>query len=147
MFGGFCASEPVLCDLAPMFLLAGGVALAFALSDRNNNRNFLSNLSDHHDHHYISDARLKRDVKHIHTLENGIKLYAFRYFGDERGFVGVLAQDLLKDNRFAHAVATSSDGYYSVNYAALRLPLHNGHVMATSGSNALKAARGASVTN
>ena len=46
-----------------------------------------------------SDERLKRDIKHVDTLPNGLQLYSFRYWNDERTFVSVMAQDLLEDER------------------------------------------------
>ena len=68
-----------------------------------------------------SDVRLKRNVRHIATLENGIKLYTFKYFWDDEMHVGVLAQDLLANPAHKHAVVLMSNGFYAVNYAALGL--------------------------
>jgi len=46
-----------------------------------------------------SDIRLKRDIEHLVTLENGIKVYAFKYLWEDTIRVGVMAQDLLRDPR------------------------------------------------
>lgn len=68
-----------------------------------------------------SDRRLKRDVTHLATLHDGIKLYSFRYLWSDTVYVGVMAQDLLADRRFSHAVGTSEDGYFVVDYDKLDL--------------------------
>ncbi len=70
-----------------------------------------------------SDARLKRDVRHVATLENGIRLYSFRYLWDETEFVGVMAQDLLSEPAYRHAVTTLRSGFYGVDYTALGLKM------------------------
>jgi hypothetical protein len=70
-----------------------------------------------------SDARLKRDVRPIGRLSNGMPLYAFRYWNDDRIFTGVLAQELLADPRFRHAVSRGQGGYYVVDLAALGLAI------------------------
>jgi hypothetical protein len=69
----------------------------------------------------VSDLRLKQDICPVETLPNGLQLYSFRYWNDDRTFIGVMAQDLLKDKRFRHAVSQGKSGYYSVDLAALGL--------------------------
>ncbi|MFO1172715.1 MAG: tail fiber domain-containing protein [Hyphomicrobiaceae bacterium] len=70
-----------------------------------------------------SDRRLKRDIELLATLDDGTKLYSFRYIDSfdpsGRTFVGVMAQDVLT----AHpdAVVTMSSGYYAVRYGRLGL--------------------------
>ena len=68
-----------------------------------------------------SDTRLKRDVHYLETLPNGIKLHTFRYWNDSRVFVGVMAQELLRDARYRHAVHQTEKGYYTVDLATLGL--------------------------
>lgn len=68
-----------------------------------------------------SDARLKRDIEEVDTLPNGLKLYSFRYWNDERIFVSVMAQDLMEDARFRDAVIQHESGYYMVDLQALGL--------------------------
>jgi hypothetical protein len=68
-----------------------------------------------------SDLRLKKDVSPVEMLPNGLQLYAFRYWNDDRIFVGVMAQDLLEDERFRHAVIKDETGYYTVDLGALGL--------------------------
>ena len=72
---------------------------------------------------FASDRRLKRDIMHIATLETGIKLYRFKYFWDDQVHVGVMAQDLLGDEAFQHAVVMTQNGYYAVNYETLGLKM------------------------
>jgi len=68
-----------------------------------------------------SDRRLKRGIVHIATLSDGIKLYSFRYAWSDEVYVGVMAQDLLDDPRYAHAVSVGEDGFYRVDYDQLDL--------------------------
>jgi len=68
-----------------------------------------------------SDMRLKRDIQYLATLENGIKVYSFRYLWEETVRVGVMAQDLLRDPAHAHAVIRARNGFYAVEYGALGL--------------------------
>lgn len=67
------------------------------------------------------DRRLKRDVRRFLTLPNGLKLYSFRYWNDERTFIGVMAQDLLQNENFCHAVMQHKSGYYKVDLSAIGL--------------------------
>ena len=71
----------------------------------------------------VSDERLKRDIKYVDTLPNGLKVYSFRYWNDDRTFVGVVAQNLLAYERFSHAVIENESGYYMVDLAALGLEI------------------------
>jgi hypothetical protein len=68
-----------------------------------------------------SDLRLKQDVRPVETLPDGLQLYSFRYWNDDRTFVSVMAQDLLEDERFRHAVSQDKSGYYVVDLAPLGL--------------------------
>ena len=67
--------------------------------------------------------RLKRDIQYLATLENGLKVYSFKYLWDEKVRVGVMAQDLLKDPAYAHTVVRAADGFYAVDYGALGLKM------------------------
>lgn len=42
----------------------------------------------------FSDRRVKEDVTRIGTLDNGLPLYTFRYIGEQRLNVGLMAQDV-----------------------------------------------------
>ena len=89
---------------------------------------------------WVSDCRLKQDVQLVDVLENGLRLYAYKYLGDDRAFVGVVAQDLLADDRFGHAVV-ERDGYLAVDYAALGLTVIGGDEMVEAGGAVLTACR------
>lgn len=69
-----------------------------------------------------SDRRLKKDVVYLTTLENGIKLYSFKYIWSDESYVGVMAQDLLLAAPHRNAV-TLTQGYYVVDYKALGLKM------------------------
>lgn len=71
----------------------------------------------------VSDRRLKRDVRNLLTLPNGMKLYAFRYVWSDTVYAGVMAQDLLGNAAWRDAVVQRADGFYVVDYAALGLRL------------------------
>lgn len=43
----------------------------------------------------MSDRRVKDDIKRVGTLDNGLPVYTFRYKGDDRVQMGVMAQDVL----------------------------------------------------
>ena len=82
-----------------------------------------------------SDKRLKKKIKHVETLENGIKLYTFEfkkhyikkvaelYNDDVSGvYKGVLAQDLV-GTKYDMFIKIEDDGYYSVDYQGLGIKL------------------------
>ena len=111
---GPCGDRPVACLLAGAGVIAAVAYIGFHEDFGGDNAGSGSGYS-------ASDARLKRDVAYVTTLENGIRLYSFRYRNDERRFVGVMAQDLLTDARFRDAVKTDTSGYYVVDLEALGL--------------------------
>ena len=63
--------------------------------------------------------RLKHDLVLIDRHESGLGIYRFRYYGDPRAYVGVMAQDaqLVRPD----VVSLGSDGYLRVNYERLGL--------------------------
>jgi hypothetical protein len=70
-----------------------------------------------------SDRRLKRSIRLLAKLHNGMKIYAFKYFWSDIFYVGVMAQDLLQNPAWKDAVVTKANGFYSVNYAMLGLQM------------------------
>ncbi|GAA6208791.1 hypothetical protein NBRC116601_20840 [Cognatishimia sp. WU-CL00825] len=120
----YCVGNRTTCVLAAVIIVAG-VMLAQGVGGIS--------------HYYLSsDERLKTDIKKLKVLDNGITVYAFRYVGDDRYFSGVLAQDLLKDPRYEHAVKTGPKGYLMVNYGALPLQGIDMDIMKEAGDAALK---------
>ena len=71
----------------------------------------------------VSDRRLKRDIKPLAELNEGTKLYGFKYLWSETDYVGVMAQDLLNDPQRAKAVSKQPNGFYVVDYQQLGLQM------------------------
>jgi Chaperone of endosialidase len=69
----------------------------------------------------ISDQRLKTHVNRVGETAHGVNLYSFRYVGEDREFLGVMAQEVLVDERNRDAVEAGADGYFRVDYARLGL--------------------------
>ncbi|MFI4973430.1 MAG: tail fiber domain-containing protein [Caulobacterales bacterium] len=86
-----------------------------------------------------SDRRLKHDITALGRLDNGIQLYRFSYLGDSRPFVGVMAQDLLADRRFAGAVVCLANGLMMVDYDRLGLEVDDLDAMREAGDRAIAA--------
>lgn len=61
-----------------------------------------------------SDIRLKEDFALVGRLDSGLGLYRFRYHGDPRTYVGVMAQDVRMVQ--PDAVTRGRDGYLRVRY-------------------------------
>jgi len=70
-----------------------------------------------------SDRRLKRSIHLLARLHNGLKIYAFKYLWSDVVYVGVMAQDLLKNPIWKDAVIEKANGFYAVNYAMLGLKM------------------------
>lgn len=74
-----------------------------------------------------SDMRLKQDINYLGKLNNGLRLYSFKYLptysSSAETYVGVMAQDLLKDPRYMNAVVTMKNNYYAVDYRSLGLKM------------------------
>jgi hypothetical protein len=69
----------------------------------------------------VSDSRLKEDLLPVGVLANGLHLYRFRYKGDPRRFVGVLAQEVL--GVAPGAVQAGADGFLRVDYQQLGIEM------------------------
>ena len=63
----------------------------------------------------FSDVRLKENIIKIKYSGSGIPIYTFNYKGDNKTWMGTMAQDLLELNR-EDAVITMDNGYYGVKY-------------------------------
>jgi len=85
-----------------------------------------------------SDRRLKRDIEPAGVVA-GVRLYRFRYLGDGRTFVGVMAQDLLADPRHAKAVIRRPSGLLMVDYGMLGLDTPDLGAMQAAGAAAVAA--------
>ena len=73
--------------------------------------------------YFLSDQRLKENIKAIGKSENGHNLYAWDWndkakeLGVNDPTIGVLAQEVKK--YMPEAVITDENGYYRVNYGVL----------------------------
>jgi hypothetical protein len=85
----------------------------------------------------VSDIRLKCDAEPIGMTPEGFRLYRFRYIGDSRVFTGVMAQDLLADERHAEAVRVLQGGYFGVDYTRLGIERLVTEDMRQAGARAL----------
>ena len=62
----------------------------------------------------MSDRRVKRDIKQVGALDNGLPVYLFRYLGNPAHQIGLMAQDVEKVK--PEAVSETSSGIKTVNY-------------------------------
>jgi hypothetical protein len=60
-----------------------------------------------------SDRRMKKDIKYLHTSNEGHKVYSFKYKDGDTKYSGVMAQDVLKINPNA---VTLKNGMLAVYY-------------------------------
>lgn len=70
-----------------------------------------------------SDRRLKHSIHLLARHHNGLKIYSFKYLWSDVVYVGVMAQDLLKNPTWKDAVITKANGFYAVNYSMLGLKM------------------------
>jgi len=68
-----------------------------------------------------SDIRLKRDIVPLARLDNGLRLYRYRYLWSDTLYVGVMAQEVA--SVIPEAVVRGADGFLRVDYARLGLGL------------------------
>ena len=61
----------------------------------------------------MSDIRLKKDIKLVGKSPKGIKIYNFKYLGDDKTYQGVMAHQV------PQASSVNADGYLMVDYSKL----------------------------
>lgn len=61
-----------------------------------------------------SDRRIKRDIKRIGTISNGLPFYSFRYIWDDAPQIGLMADEVEKVH--PGAVIDGPLGYKMVSY-------------------------------
>jgi hypothetical protein len=86
-----------------------------------------------------SDMRLKHDITTIGRLDNGLGYYRFVYNGDDKAYVGVMAQEVLTVT--PEAVVRGRDGYLRVFYEKLGLKFETYDQWITSGARIPSTAR------
>jgi hypothetical protein len=79
-----------------------------------------------------SDAALKHDVVLLGTLDSGLGFYRFAYYGSDKAYVGVMAQEV--QQVMPSAVLQGSDGYLRVRYEKLGLRFETYEQWLASGS-------------
>jgi hypothetical protein len=80
-----------------------------------------------------SDIRLKHDVVLVARLPNGLGFYRFAYNGDNKLYMGVVAQEALKVA--PQAVSRDRDGYLRVDYDKLGVPFQTYDQWLSSGAH------------
>lgn len=67
---------------------------------------------------FFSDRRLKHDVERIGETDDGLPIYSYKYNGDDRTQIGLMAQDVEKVKPEAVGLAPAADGnlYKTVDY-------------------------------
>lgn len=126
----YCEANPEVCALAALVIVGGIVAASDSGGGgvMNGGGGGVGNASD---------PRLKTDVTFVRQLENGLNLYAFRYIGQEEAFVGVMADEVLRDARYADAVSTGPGGYLVVDYGRLPVQTTNMEAMQRASAKVL----------
>lgn len=66
----------------------------------------------------FSDERLKTDIKRVGKTDEGLPVYTYRYKGDGTIHMGVMAQEVLKEN--PDAVRMHESGFLMVDYGKVR---------------------------
>jgi len=79
-----------------------------------------------------SDIRLKHDITLLGRLDNGLGFYRFVYDGEEKAYVGVMAQEVR--TVIPEAVVRGRDGYFRVLYDKLGLQFQSYEQWLASGA-------------
>ena len=61
----------------------------------------------------LSDKRLKKDINHLFTMNNGVPIYTFKYNWSDDVEIGTMAQDI---ENFMPEAVSESNGYKLVDY-------------------------------
>lgn len=65
---------------------------------------------------FMSDKRMKRDIKRVGKLDNGLGVYTYKYLNNDMVYMGVMAQEVEEVNPSA---VVERDGIKYVNYGAI----------------------------
>ena len=130
----YCQQYPGICGLVG-FLIVGGIIASTSGGSSGGSGGYGDGGDGGPGN--ASDRRLKTDIQQVGVLDNGIKIYTFRYLGQSDGFVGVMADDLLRDPRYQDAVSQGPDGYLRVHYDRLPVVLSNAKAMAEASERVL----------
>ena len=97
-------------DVAPPVPVMQNVGMAF-LSDA---IGFASSVAGIYGGFTKSDSRLKKNIKKIGQSIDGHNIYKFEYLDDDKEWIGVMAEEVLKKK--PSAVVRMDHGYYGVDY-------------------------------
>ncbi|MDT0508386.1 transferrin-binding protein-like solute binding protein [Novosphingobium sp. MMS21-SN21R] len=112
------------------------VAGTFALTGGGNNVSVIGSFGA--SQAVPSDRRVKCDLRREGRWTNGLPRWSWRYIGERSRFVGVLAQEVLADPRFAGAVSTDAAGMMRVDYERLAIFPQNIAAMRAEGEAATR---------
>jgi hypothetical protein len=87
-----------------------------------------------------SDIRLKHDIALLGRLDNGLGFYRFSYDGEDKAYVGVIAQEV--QAVMPDAVSRGRDGYLRVYYQKLGVKFQTYDAWIASGAHLPAAAQG-----
>lgn len=73
---------------------------------------------------FLSDRRVKTDIRRIGRHPRGFGIYRYRFIGESRPRVGVIAQEVA---RVMPEAVAKVRGVFMVNYAALNIGEHHAH--------------------
>ena len=85
-----------------------------------------------------SEESIKRNIKKIAKLENGLNLYSFQYKSEPTIYVGFLAHELAQNSKFKQHVIHMGEGHYAIHYEKLGYQTITLKTWQQSGINALK---------
>ncbi|MFM6829321.1 MAG: hypothetical protein ACKOVA_03125, partial [Novosphingobium sp.] len=112
------------------------VAGTFALTGGGNNVSVIGSFGA--SQAVPSDRRVKHDLRREGHWKNGLPRWSWRYIGERSRFVGVLAQEVIADPRYAGAVSTDPAGMMRVDYARLGIFPQNIAAMRAEGEAATR---------
>ncbi len=88
-----------------------------------------------------SELAIKRNVKKLTTLSSGLTLYSFQYRNDPTTYVGLMADDLVKNSLYKPYVISMGEGHYVIHYEKLGLHIVTLETWKQEGLNGLMNAR------
>lgn len=86
----------------------------------------------------VSELKIKRNIKKVTTLENGLNLYSFQYRSEPTTYVGFLAHELAASDKFKNYVVHMGEGFYTIHYEKMGFQTITYENWQLSGEDALK---------
>lgn len=85
-----------------------------------------------------AEEKIKRNIKKIDTLENGLNIYRFQYKSEPTTYVGFLAHDIAEHQKYKHLVIKMSKETYTIHYEKLGFQLITWQTWQQAGIKAFK---------